>query len=145
MTDTGVKKGGNWHPQGEDHTHQYKDCVCTPMCAMGEVCPLWCDGKGLTEVEGWGVLQDLIPGVGQLVPPQVPFEGLVMDPNKHGLIFAPSYTVHIPAYNGKAVHIDGMSCRMTMLVKGEGALRCSPSLSANVLLDSLMYSSSQPA
>ena len=43
------------------------------MC--GEVGPLCGGDRGLPEVEDWGVLQDLIPDVGQLVLPLVPGEG----------------------------------------------------------------------
>ena len=58
--------------------------------------------------------------MGQLVLPQVPFEGWVIHLNKCGLPDGPSNTVHFPAYNGKAVHIDGMPCRLAVLVNGGG-------------------------
>ena len=44
----------------------------------------------------------------QLVLLQVPVEGCVIDLNKHGLLYGPSNTVCLPAYNGKAVYIDAI-------------------------------------
>ena len=70
-TDTGDKEGKP-APPGEVHTYQYEDCECVAPClCYKKVGPLWGGGKWLPEVEGWGVLQDLIPDVGWLVLPQV--------------------------------------------------------------------------
>ena len=44
----------------------------------------------LLEMEGRGVLQDLIPHVGQLVLDNVPFKGWIIDPDSHGLFYDPS-------------------------------------------------------
>ena len=44
-----VCKGGTGTPWGKCHTYQYEECVCTPMCAMGMVGPLWGGGRGLLE------------------------------------------------------------------------------------------------
>ena len=47
---------------------------------------LW---TSLFKFELCGVKQDLIPYVGQLVLPNVPVEGWVIDPDKHGLLDGP--------------------------------------------------------
>ena len=73
--------------------------VCTPICAIGEVGPLWGGDKGLPAVESWGVLQDLIPDVGQVVLSAVPFERWLIDLNEHGLLGGPSNTMHSPPHN----------------------------------------------
>ena len=113
-----VPKEGNWHPKGRTILTNMKMCVCPPMCVMGEVDLLWGDGKGLSKVEGWGILQDLIPDVEQLVLSRVPVEGWVIDLNEHGPLDGPSNTVH---HNGKAVLIDRMSFRLAVLVNGGGS------------------------
>ena len=80
---------------------------------MGEVGPLWCGGKGLFDV-------------GQLGLPQVPVEGWVIDLNEHGLLDGPTNIVHFPAHNRKAVHIDGMPCRLAVIVNGGGGSKVYP-------------------
>ena len=81
--------------------------------------------------------------MGQQLLPQFPIEGCVIDTNEHGLLDGPNTTVHFPAYSGKAVHIDRMSCGLAVSVMGEEALWCSTSLSPKVLSHSPIYSSSQ--
>ena len=56
----------------------------------------------------------------QLVFPQVPVEGWVIDAEKYGLLVGAEDAVHLPAYNGEAVFIDVVSCGLTVLVDGEG-------------------------
>ena len=118
--------------------------LCVPPCVGGWPIKESGDG-GLLEVEGRGVLQDLIPYVGHLAFPQVPVEIWVTDIGEHGLLDCPGDTICFPAYNGEAAHTDEVSCRLALLVNGEGLLRCSFSLSPKVLFDSPVYSSFHPA
>ena len=60
------------------------------------------------------------PRCRQLVFPQVPFEGWVINADKHGMFDCLSDTMCLPAYNGEAVHIDGVSCGLAVLVYGGG-------------------------
>ena len=62
----------------------------------------------------------LTPHVGQLVLPYIPVEGWVTDSNKHGLLHSPSNNMCFPAHNRKAVHIDGMSFKLAVLVDSGG-------------------------
>ena len=63
--------GENWHTRGEDHTYKYEECVCATLCVPWEsLAHCGMVAKGLPEVDGWGVLEDLITGVGQLVLPK---------------------------------------------------------------------------
>ena len=64
---------------------------------------------------------ELIPHVEQLVLPQVPVEVWVIDSNEHGHLDGPSNTMYFHAHNGKAVHIDGMSYRLAVLVNWGGS------------------------
>ena len=43
-------------------------------------------------MEGWGVLQDLIPDVGQLELSYVPIKRCIIDPDVHGLFDGPFNT-----------------------------------------------------
>ena len=63
-----------------------------------------------------GCLQDLIPDVWQLVFSQITVEGCVIDADEHGLHDGPGDAMCLSAQNGKAVHIDGVSCGQAMLV-----------------------------
>ena len=69
-------------------------------------------------MEGRDVLQNLIPDVGQLVFPQVPVEGWVIDMDEHGLLYSPGDGMGFPPYNEEAIHIDGVSCGLAVLVNG---------------------------
>ena len=117
-----VPKRGKWHTSGEWlYLPLWRMWVLIPLlCAIGEVGPLWVGGDGLPEMEGQGVLQDLIPDVWQMVLPQVPAEGWVIDSNEHGLLDGPSDIVHFSAHNEKTVLIDMISCRLTELINGVG-------------------------
>ena len=76
MTDTGAKTwGGELAASGwRTIPTNMKNVSVHPLCAMGEVGLLWGGGKGIPEVYGRGVQQDLIPDVGQLVTPWFPVE-----------------------------------------------------------------------
>ena len=56
--------------------------------------------------------------MGQLVFPQIPIEGWVIDMDDHGLLDGPGDAMCFSAYNGEEVHIDGVSCRLAVLVSG---------------------------
>ena len=61
------------------------------------------DGNGRSfEVEGKGVLQDLIPYVGQLVFLKVPLEIWVIITDEHGLLDCPGDAIGFPAYHGES-------------------------------------------
>ena len=133
-------------PGGKDITYQYDENVCdSNICHSGGLVIRVSGGNELPEMEWWGVLQDLIPDVGQLVVSQVHLEEWVMYMDKHGLPGGPCNAMCLPAHNEEAVHIDGVSCGLTVLVDVGWTLRCSFSLSPQVLPDSPIYSSSQSA
>ena len=46
-------------------------------------------------MEGRGVVQDLIPDMGQLVFAKVPVEGWIIDPDEHSLLDGPCNAVHL--------------------------------------------------
>ena len=75
---------------------------------------------GFLKLEGRGVLKDLIPYVGELELAQVPVEGRITDHYEHGFLDDPSNAMFLPTHNGKTVHIDAVSRRLTMLVYGGG-------------------------
>ena len=50
--------------------------------------------------------------------------------------------MRLPNHNGEVVHPDVMTCAVGMVINGEGAMRCSVSLSPRVSTDSPLYSSS---
>ena len=92
LTDTGAKRGEIVTLRGgEDHTYQSEECVCahSPCVPCWVWGPLWSGSRGLLKMEGRGVLQDLIPGVGQLVISHIPVEGRVIDSYEHGLLDCP--------------------------------------------------------
>ena len=74
----------------------------------------------------------------KLVLSYVPVEGWVIDSAIHGLLEG-----HDDAYDGEAINAGKMSHSLTILVDGEGLLRCSLSLYPKVLPNSPMYSSLQ--
>ena len=57
----------------------------------------------------------------QLVFPQVPAEGWDIDADKHGLLDGPGDAMCLFAYNGEAIHLDGVSCGLAVLADGGGA------------------------
>ena len=59
---------------------------------------------------------------------------------ENGLLDGSGDAMSFYAYNGEAVHTDGVSCRLVVLANGGGALRCFFSLSSNILSDFPMYS-----
>ena len=67
-------------------------------------------------MEGRGVLQDLIPHVGELELPQIPVVGLIIDPYDHGFLDDHGNAMHLPTNNRKTVHIDTVSRRLTMFI-----------------------------
>ena len=93
---------------------------------------MFCCGVVLKDSSGGGlgVLQDLIPDVGQLVLPRVPVEAWVIDSDEHGLLDGSSNTVCFPAHVQKAVHIVRMSHRSAVLVNGGGGSMVFPKLVA---------------
>ena len=91
-----------------------------PMCAMG-LGPLWSGSRSLPKMDGRGVLQDLIPYVGQLVLPQIPIVGRVIDSYEHGFLDSPGNTMCLPTHNGETVYTDAVLVRMIMLVNGGGS------------------------
>ena len=106
-------------PWGEAHTYQSDEFACIPCVWGGLSIEESSDGR-LLEMEGRGDLQYLIPYVRQLVFPQVPVEGWVIDMDKHHLLDGPGDAVCFPAYSGESVHTDGVSCRLAVMVNGGG-------------------------
>ena len=93
-----------------------------PPCVEGWPIEESGDGNGgLLEVDGRSVLQDLIPYVGQLIFPQVPVEGWVIDTDEHGLFYGPGDALGFLAYIGEAVDIHGVSCEFVVLVNWGGS------------------------
>ena len=94
------QKGGSWYPQEEDYTYQYDElCVASMWWRVTFSRGLGCPARSHPRCKTAGTSQ----------------------------VDGPDKTVS--AHNGKGVHIDGMSCRLAVLVIGEGALWCSLSLS----------------
>ena len=80
--------------------------------------------------------------MGQLELANVPVKGWIIDHDVHGFPYSPSDAVHLRAHYGDVVHTDVVTRDVTMIIYGEGALRCSLSLSLKVHADPSMYSSS---
>ena len=97
----------------------------------------------LLEMEGRGVKQSLIPNMGQLKFANVPVKGWIIDPDVHGLFDGSSGVLYVCAHCGEIVHADVMPRSVAMVIDGEGALRCSLSLSPKVIADCPMYSFAQ--
>ena len=75
QTDTSARREELAPPEGRTiFTIMENICICPHVCLVGRLAQQG-NGKGLPEVEGKGVLQDLIPDVEQLVFPKVPVEG----------------------------------------------------------------------
>ena len=58
--------------------------------------------------------------VGQLVFTEANVEGWIIDMDTHVLLDGPGDVMCLPAYNGEAVHIDGVSCGLVVLVDEGG-------------------------
>ena len=80
-------------------------------------------------MEGRGVLLDLIKNVGQLELADVPVERWIIYPDVCGLLDGPDDVLHLPTHFEKLVHADVITRGVTMVIEGEGALRCSLNLS----------------
>ena len=105
-----MPKSGEWGwigiPMGR-WPYQWDKIVCAPHLYHGEGgWPIYGGNGGtrLSEVEWLGVLQNLIPNVGQLVFPQVPVKGWVIYMDKHGLLDGPGDTMCLPVHNSEAIH-----------------------------------------
>ena len=97
---------------GEDHTYQSYRCQ---LCASSQ---LWLMGvwsivgwqqQGMLMIGGRGVLQDLIPDVGQLELAYAPIKGWSIDPDVYGLLDDPGNALYIPTHYGETVHTDVMT------------------------------------
>ena len=55
---------------------------------------------------------------GELELAQVPAEGWIIDPYEHGFLNGPCNAMCLPTHNGKTVHTDALSRRLTMLLCG---------------------------
>ena len=101
-------------------------------------------GKVLLEMEGRGVLQNLIANVGQLEIVYIPVKGWIIDPDVHGYFDGTSDIVHLPTLYGEIVYTE---CNDQRCYHGHRwrreALRCSLNLSPKVIVKLPMYSSSQ--
>ena len=115
-----VPKRGYWHSQGEDHTYQYEVCVYPPCVHWRRLVHCEMVTKGYLKWRAGMACRTLIPDVGQLVLPQIPVEGWIIDWKEHGLLDGLGNTVCFPAHNGRAIHIDGMPCRLAALANGVG-------------------------
>ena len=60
-------------------------------------------------MEGRGVLQDLIPDMGQLELACVSIKGWIIYAEVHGLLDGPGNTVCLPTHYGEIVHSDVMT------------------------------------
>ena len=75
----------------------------------------------------------------QLVLAQVSVEGGVLHVDEHGLLDCTGMAVNILVHYVELVGVHGMSCGGAVVVYGEGALKCSFTLSPKDLPDSPMY------
>ena len=98
-----------WHSPGKDHTYQNVDVKCVvPYHIVAERSVTHCGmatAKVLLEMEARGVLQDLIPNVGQLECAYVPIKEWITDADVHGLLGGPGNTVCLPIHYGEIVHM----------------------------------------
>ena len=81
---------------------------------------LWSDNRILPEVAGRGVLQDLIPDMGQLEFAQIAIEGWVINPYEHGILDGSGNAMCLPTHNGEIFNTDAMPLDVTMFIDGEG-------------------------
>ena len=72
-----------------------------------------------------------------------PVKGWIIDHDPHDLFDGPIGIVHFLDHYGETVQTDVMPRGVTMVIDGEGALKCSISLSSKMLADSTIYSSLQ--
>ena len=96
------------------------------------------NSKVLLKMEGRGVLQDLIPDVGQLELGYVPIEQWIIDPEVHDLLDGPGNTVHLPTHYGEIVHTDVMTLSVT-LVKDGRIISYNTTYLMGILLINLLY------
>ena len=78
--------------------------------------------KVLLEMEGRGVLQDLIPYVGQLEHAYVPIKGCISDPYEYSLLYGPGDMVCLPTYGREVINTDGMTRGIAIVIDGGGCL-----------------------
>ena len=71
-------------------------------------------------MESWHVLHNLIPNLWQLVLAKIPVEGLVVEPDKHGLFYDPGDTLGLLVHDGKIVQCNGVTFDVGMVMDGEG-------------------------
>ena len=81
--------------------------------------------KGLFKLEVRGAEQDLIPYVGQLKLPNVPFEGGNVIPDIDSLLDGPYNVVQLHAHHGEVFHPSLMTCSVSNVIDWEEALRYS--------------------
>ena len=95
-------------PPREDHTYQRCRCkMCAPYLRWLRRCSS--SSKVLLKMEDRGVLQDLIPDVGQLELACVPIKGWIIGPNVHILLCGPGNNVCLHTHYEKIVNNDVMT------------------------------------
>ena len=108
---------GGW----KDHTYQCEECVCLHVCHGEGGDPLSTGGGKVLKcrIEESCRMSSQMWGSWYL-PMFLLSDWSLTLMREHWLLDGPSNSLHFPAYNGKAIHIDAISCRLTMLVIGEG-------------------------
>ena len=79
----------------------------------------------------------------QLVLANISIQGWVIDSKQHGFPDGPSHALVHPAHYAEIVQRNFMASDVEVSCTGDGALKCSLNLLANVLPDSPIYSSAQ--
>ena len=109
---------GMWQ-QLTKQAHPLASCAPCPTC--------WCLSVAVSPLvvlcslfvfKVWGVWQNLIPYLEQLILPNVSFEWWIIDPYLHDLLDHPSKAVWLPTHNGKTAHTGMVTCGFGMVIEG---------------------------
>ena len=81
--------------------------------------------------------------MGQLIFPNIPVEGWVICPDKHGLLDHPGDAICLPLHDGETIHNNGVSCGLAVLLNRGWGSEVFFSPSPKVFPDSPIDSSRQ--
>ena len=95
---------------------------CTPFSHLEGVWAMYTEylvlWKGLFKLDIWGVKQDLITYVGQLVLPNVLVKEWITDPDIHGLLDCPCKVMRLPTHNTENVQPGMIICGIDIVLNG---------------------------
>ena len=117
-----VPKKRKWAPHRglEDHTYQHEECMCAPYACHGEgVGHCWMVADGYLRWTAWVSCRASFQMWGSwYLSRSLLWDGSLILMNKASLMVL--VTPYTSCLQWKTVNIDAMSCRLTMLVNGEG-------------------------